>query len=123
MNSGTSLVEVDLLRAGFHTVAAPLDCTPHRGEWDYLVSVSRTSRHHAFETYRRTVRERLPRVAIPLADPDPDVVLDLQSVLDRCYDNGAYARLLDYSSDAPIPFRDRDREWARELLQTITAPA
>ena len=36
-----SLLEIDLLWAGRHTVAAPLDLLPPRSEWDYLICLHR----------------------------------------------------------------------------------
>lgn len=38
----------------------------------------------------------LPRIRVPLADSEPDIVLDLQAVFERCYDEGAYTRRVDY---------------------------
>ena len=41
LGSKTHLLEIDLLRAGAHTVAAPLDYLVDRGSWDYLVCLHR----------------------------------------------------------------------------------
>lgn len=64
-----------------------------------------------------TVRQRLPRVRVPLTGDDPDVVLDLQAVFDRCYDAAAYARSLDYRQPPVPPLRPADAEWADALLR------
>jgi hypothetical protein len=69
------------------------------------------------EVWATTLRQRLPRVRVPLADGDADVVLDLQSVFDRCYDEGAYARRLDYRRDPPAPLAEHDLAWATTLLR------
>ncbi len=84
--------------------------------WDYLVTVSPAGWRYQFEVYRRTVREPLPRVSVPLAQPDPDVVLDLQSILTRCYENGAYGETINYTVGPPNPLPESDQEWARERL-------
>ena len=63
-----------------------------------------------------TLRQRLPRIRVPLADGEPDVVLDLQAVFDRCYDEGAYARRLDYRREPSTPLSETDRAWAATLL-------
>ena len=42
------------------------------------------------------LREPLAEIAIPLADPDPDVFLPLQGVLAQVYDEGRYARRVRY---------------------------
>jgi uncharacterized protein DUF4058 len=54
---------------------------------------------------------------VPLADGEPDLVLDLQTVFDRCYDEGAYARALDYGGKPPVPLKKADAEWAETLLR------
>ena len=63
------------------------------------------------------MRQRLPRIAVPLDAGVPDVVLDLQAVLDRCYDEGAYARKIDYSQPPIPPLRPEDATWAEALLR------
>jgi hypothetical protein len=48
------------------------------------------------------------------------VTIDLQSVLDRCYDAGPYAREIRYGEDAVIPpLRPDQAAWA----ETIAPPA
>src|SRR5262249_31000803 len=44
-----------------------------------------------FELYPRRLRDRLPRVGIPLAEDDADVWLDLPAVLAQTYEAGSYA--------------------------------
>ena len=36
--------------------------------------------------YPRGLRDRLPRFHVPLAEPDPDVTLDLQAALEQVYE-------------------------------------
>jgi hypothetical protein len=115
--SDTHLVEIDLLRQGMHTVAVPLPyLTPFR-PWHYVVCVSRAGHRDRFEVYLRTIRQRLPRIAIPLRAPDPDVVLDLQAVFDRCYDLGAYADLIDYRAHPDIALPADEVGWVDEYLR------
>jgi hypothetical protein len=52
-----------------------------------------------------------------LADGDPDVVLDLQAVFNRCYDEGAYARRLDYRREPMPPLQGEDVMWGDEVLR------
>jgi uncharacterized protein DUF4058 len=118
LQSTTSLIEIDLLRAGEHTVAPPREEVLLRcGRWDYLVSLHRGGTGRVFEGWSILLRNRLPRIAIPLADGDPDVVLDLQPVFDRCYDTGPYARRLDYRTDPEPPLAGEDAAWADALLR------
>jgi hypothetical protein len=54
---------------------------------------------------------------VPLAGDDPDVHLPLQPAFDRMYDEGGYARLLDYRQDPPEWLPAADREWGLSLLR------
>jgi hypothetical protein len=45
------------------------------------------------------------------------VVLELQPVFDRCYDEGPYARRVDYRREPPVPLTRADAEWADQLLR------
>lgn len=111
------LVEIDLLSTGEHTVAVPeetrAELRPHR----YLVCVRRGPERHHFELYPIPLAKRLPRMRVPLKEPDPDVVLDLQGVFDRCYDNGGYAELVDYRKPPPVPLSPEEAAWVDGLLR------
>jgi hypothetical protein len=63
------------------------------------------------------VRERLPRIWVPLEEGVPDLVLDLQAVFDRNYDIGNYARHTDYTKDPVPPLEGEDAEWMAILLR------
>ena len=117
LESQTHLLEIDLLRTGEHTVAVSREQLLKKCRWDYLVCLHRGGHGNRFEVWPITIRQRLPRILVPLADGDPDVVLDLQAVFDRCYDEGAYARRIDYRRDPPIPLEGEDAEWADKLLR------
>lgn len=118
--SSLHLVEIDLLAAGMPTlyvaqtelVAVP-PVPPHR----YLVSVRRGTEPDRFETYPLSLPNRLPRIRVPLAAPDPDVALDVQAVFDRCYANGDYADLINYQKDPAAPLSPDEATWLNGLLQ------
>jgi len=115
--SNAHLVEIDLLRQGVHTVAVPAPyLTPYQ-PWHYVICVSRATNRERFEVYVRTMRQRLPRIAIPLQAPDPDVVLDLQAVFERCYEYGAYNDLIDYRAHPEIKLSPEDAAWVDEHLR------
>ncbi len=65
------------------------------------------------EVYRWTVRDPLPRIPIPLREPDADIVIDIAALVNRVYDLGRYARTLRH--DAPLPettsLTPEDRAW------------
>ena len=117
LESQTHLIELDLLHYGEHTVAPPCERLLEHGTWDYLVSLHRGGQGYRYEVWAVTLRQRLPRIRVPLTDQNPDVVLDLQAVFDRCYDAAAYARRLDYRRESPIVLRQDDMAWVTTLLR------
>lgn len=117
LQSATHLMEIDLLRGGEHTVAAPREGLRQRGKWDYLVCLHRSTQRYHFAYWFNTLRERLPFVRVPLTEDIPDVVLDLQVAFDRAYDAGPYRRLIDYRKEPPIPLNEEEAAWADALLR------
>lgn len=118
LHSQVHLIEIDLLHLGEHTLAVPRGLLPMRGRWDYLIDLHRGGdRGRRFEVWPLLLRERLPCLRVPLAHDDPDVIFDLQAVFDRCYDEGGYARRLDYRRDPPIQLPPEDARWVADLLR------
>lgn len=118
LSSQVHLVEIDLLRSGSHTLAAPQHGLAELAEpWHYLVSVRRVPRRYRFELYPAWLRRRLPRIAVPLLAPDPDIALDLQAVFVRCYENGGYEDFIDYRREPPVSLPPDDATWADALLR------
>lgn len=113
LRSDVSLVEIDLLRGGEHIVAVNARrLEPHR-PFSYLVVVRRAVRPRAREVYPIPLRSPLPRVRVPLREPDPDVEADLQAILDRAWAAGAYFKRVDYGRSPDPPLSDEDAAWAR----------
>ncbi|MDQ2733257.1 MAG: DUF4058 family protein, partial [Armatimonadota bacterium] len=96
LSGSSSLIEIDLLRAGQHTVSPPAENLDALARWDYVISLHRPSFPWRYEVWLRTVRQPLPRISIPLAGDDPDVALDLQSMIERVYTVGGYSRRIRY---------------------------
>jgi hypothetical protein len=115
--SDVHLLEIDLLRSGQHTVAAPRDALLRRGPYHYLVSLSRAQRRHKCEVWGIPVASPLPRVRVPLSGSDPDIILDLQAHFQQVYEAGAFERVLDYSQPPKVSLAKADAEWADELLR------
>jgi hypothetical protein len=114
--SQTHLVEIDLLRKGPHVLAVSEWAVRGKWDYDYLVCVNRARpARYRFEVYPIGLRQRLPRVRIPLAENDPDVRLDLQAVLAQTYDLGSYRRRLHYDRPCQPPLSPEDQAWANEL--------
>jgi hypothetical protein len=117
LDSRTHFIEIDLLRQGEHTVAAPAELLLQYGYWDYIVCLHRGGQDTDLEVWMSTIRQRLPRIAVPLDEGDPDVTLDLQAVFDRYYDEGGYNRDLDYTQEPVPPLKEPDAVWADALLR------
>ncbi|MEZ6060890.1 MAG: DUF4058 family protein [Planctomycetaceae bacterium] len=112
---GVNFVELDLIRTGDWMLlidkwrlANDLH-TPNRA------CVWRAARPNCVEYYPFPLRQRLPSIRIPLRPTDEDVRLDLQPLINKCYENGGYDDI-DYSVDCDPPLTGDDAEWSRALL-------
>lgn len=120
--STAHLVEIDLLRTGPHVLAGPERAARQQGPYDYLVCVNRAiGLRGGFQLYPHRLRERLPRIRLPLAAPDPDLVLDLQAVLARTYEAGGYVERLAYTAPCVPPLSPEDQHWADGLIRQARA--
>jgi Protein of unknown function (DUF4058) len=99
--SDTHLMEIDLLRFGAHTVAAPLQELPPRDQWDYIVSLYRAPDRRHFPYGLVKVSDPLPEVQVPLLNGDADVILDLQSAFQHAFRAGRYADDIDFTVPPP----------------------
>lgn len=109
MFSSTSIVEIDLLRAG---PRLPLNGLP---PCDYCVSVFRKKNAPDVETWPIGLQDPLPIIPIPLKGEFPDAKLDLQAILNRVYDAAGYEDYIYESSPEP-PLEGPDLAWAESLL-------
>jgi hypothetical protein len=121
------LVEIDLLRGGTHTTAVPRDLALERtGPFDYHVCMHLYDRPMDYLVYPVRLDERLPEIAVPLLPGSVTVPLDLQAVLDRCYDAGPYRRRVRYGTDEIVPsLSEEQARWAEGVLRekgTATPP-
>jgi hypothetical protein len=108
--SDANLVEIDLLRGGERL--RMVDPLP---PGDYYAIVSRAARRPHRDVWPWRLRNPLPRIGIPLRDPD-QVEVDLQPTLVGAYERAGYAYSLRYDRDVlPEPGKE-DREWIRERL-------
>jgi Protein of unknown function (DUF4058) len=111
-----SLVEIDLLRSGDRVLCAPFELIPEGHRTPYAACVRRGWSLLQFEYYRLPLRERLPAFRIPLRQSDQDVPLDLQAVIDQCYQSALYDDI-DYHEDADPPLTGDDAQWADAMLR------
>lgn len=113
------LVEVDLLRTGDRVLSIPDWRLEEFQPLDYVVCVNRWPWRNRFEIYPRQLVQRLPRIAVPLAEPDADVRLDIQTAVEQVYVEGRYARRLRYDEPCQPPLDEEDRRWASERLHAF----
>jgi len=114
---GASLVEIDLTRRGRWTMAIRHRDVPRSHRTTYRICVWRAGRPGCYDVYRVPLLRRLPPIDIPLRPADPDIRLDLQPLLDRCYSAGRYDDL-DYRSDPNPPLDAEDAKLADEWLRS-----
>ena len=109
---GVNLVEIDLLIAGRRLpMAKPLP------PGDFFTIISRASKSELGDVYAWSIQRPLPKIPIPLEDPDPDVFLDLAEVFALAYQRGRYARLIHYDRPLDLPLHPQDKEWAEKVAR------
>ncbi|MCS6858695.1 MAG: DUF4058 family protein [Abditibacteriales bacterium] len=111
LESEAHLIELDLLRGGERLpTVEPLPAA------DYYAFVSRAPRRPKVAVYPWTLRQALPTIPVPLAEGDPEVGLDLQSVFNTVYDRAGYDYSLDYRRPLEPPLREADIAWVKQVL-------
>jgi hypothetical protein len=111
LQSKAHLVEIDLLRAGEHTTAVPLDrLRAKAGEFEYHACIHRFDNLEDYFVYPVRLGEPLPEIQLPLLPQDRPLPLDLQTVFTRTYDAGPYDREIDYDQDTPVPPLTADQQ-------------
>jgi hypothetical protein len=106
----THWLEIDLLRAG----ERPEEVS---GQSDYYVLLHRGDGGGRLEVWYIDVRDRLPRITVPLRSPHPDVVFDLQEAFTTLYARARYADDIDYTRPVPAPpLRPADAAWVTQQV-------
>ncbi len=114
--AGVSVVEIDLLRGSRSRMIVTDDDLPADRRSEYLLALRRGWAGHRWEVYPIPLRQRLPAVPIPLRETGPDVLLDLQPLIERVYIAGGHDDI-DYDKPIDLPLDDADAQWARELVR------
>jgi hypothetical protein len=115
LDAGVNLVEIDLLRQGGWTISVPEHRVPDDCAYPYRAVVLRARKRARAELYKLPLRERLPRISIPLRPNERDIVLDLQELVAAVWERGRYSDI-DYLHARRPPFNNLDEEWIRELI-------
>jgi len=115
------LIEIDLLREGRHSVSVPEWRVQELQPFHYLACVSRWPFRVRFEVQARRLPQRLPRIMVPLAEPDPDVPLDLQAAVAAVYERARYWRRIRYDEPCVPALAEEDQSWATQRWQDFKA--
>ncbi len=113
-SQSASVVEIDLSLQGAPMLDYSREGLP---EWDYAITVTRSTQPERYEIYTTTLQKRLPRFKIPLASDDRDTVLDLQATFARCYDQGNFSSQIDYKTEPVAKLADDDMKWLGDVLR------
>ncbi len=116
------LIEIDLLGRGRHVLCIPEWRLKPLKPFDSLCCVSRWPARNRFELYLRTLRQRLPRLKVPLAEEDPDITLDLQAAFEQVYVDGRYWRRIRYDQKCKPRLSPQDQAWADERIAGFRRP-
>ena len=116
IQSRVNLVEIDLLRGGAHTVAVLFETVRKPAGAFYLVCVTRATSTGFREVYAMPLRQPLKSIRIPLRPEEPDVILALQPIVDRCYRMGGYWNT-DYTQIPGPPLNADDAAWVSAQVQ------
>jgi hypothetical protein len=106
-----NLVEIDLLRGGQRMpMVTPWPPSP------YYLLVCRKRRAPYCTVWPASFQETLPRLQVPLDEPDPDVVLDLQPMVEAIYHRSRYDTTIDYTKRLTPPLSADQTAWLEERL-------
>jgi len=116
--AAVNLVEIDLLRRGPYVSAVPRNRLQRVGKsFDYHVSVVVAGSPNSFHAAPIPLADRLPAIGIPLDLGVEPVTVDLQPLLDRCYDTGRYRELVRYGQSCDPPLTPEQQAWAGGILR------
>lgn len=107
-----NFVEIDLLRDG--------DRMPMLDPWPaspYRLLVSREERAPYCRVWPGFFDRPLPVIPIPVSRPDPDLILDLQSIVDGIYVRSRYGEEIDYTQPLLPPLSLEEAAWVAQRLR------
>lgn len=111
-----SVVEIDLTRGGDRDLVLLLSLIPRQHRATYLACVRRSWQPLSIEAYPLALDKQLPVIGIPLRQEESDAPLDLQWLVNECYEKGRYDDI-DYTCDPDPPLANADAAWASEILR------
>jgi Protein of unknown function (DUF4058) len=110
LTSTSHYVEIDLLRCG---PRLPFD---HEVNGTYYAAVSRVEQRPAIGMWTWSLADPMPSIPVPLRGTDPDVFLDLKSVLDTVYDSARFPSRI-YSQPFEPKLTAKEVKWAEKFVK------
>jgi Protein of unknown function (DUF4058) len=111
--SEASLVEIDLLRGGQRMpMFDPWPDSP------YTFLVARAKKYDLCHVWPVYFQMPAPAIPVPLAKPDPDILLNLQTMIDSIYRRSRYERSIDYGKPLNPPLGDAETAWLDKQLRS-----
>ena len=116
--ASVNVVEIDLLRSGGDLLDLSLEGLPPTVGTTYRACVRYADPEIAGEAefYALPLRERLPRIGVPLRPTDDKPVVDLQQPITDVYALGRYDLQIDYARPLAPPLPPADAAWAAERI-------
>ncbi|MBX2997153.1 MAG: DUF4058 family protein [Caldilineaceae bacterium] len=114
LRSRTSLVEIDLLRAG-----EPMTVVGPDVRSDYRVLISPGWRRPHAQMYAFSLRDPIPEFPIPLLPKEDPPTLPLNDVIHDLYTRARFDLRIDYAQQPIPPLTEDAIQWARPLLDAM----
>ena len=113
LKSATHLVEIDLLR-GWKSM--PL--IEQGVKTDYRILVSESNKRPLADLYSFNLPDNIPSFPLPLKSEDDQPIVDLQSLINKVYDEGGFDLAIDYNLP-PVPGINQEyQDWLDNLLKS-----
>jgi hypothetical protein len=109
-----NFVEIDLLRGGTRM--------PMEDQWPaspYYLLVSRREKAPQCTVWPVQSVRPLPKISVPLEQPDPDVPLELQPMIEAIYQRSRYEHDIDYSQPCQPPLSPAEAAWLEQRLKQL----
>jgi hypothetical protein len=115
--AGVNVVEIDLLRyPGRGRMPFGQIDLPANLRHPYLAGVRRGWAPEDWLVFPMSLRQPLKSIPVPLRRRDPEVMLDLQSLIERTYITGGHDDI-DYSKPPDPPLEADDAVWAKTIVE------
>jgi hypothetical protein len=111
LRSEVHVMELDLLRGGERS---PLETALPPAP--YYATLARADHRPHVDVWPMQLAARLPVLPVPLSTPDPDVPLDLGTIVSAVYERGGYATRIDYRQPVPPPPLEAEQQARVEHL-------